>query len=195
MNPKSFQVSLRRPLGPSCTDPFIFFIHADSAQDALRWVAQTFEGIDILPTLEFWANPPNPPKVPSVGNRRPVSIIDCDQFVRRRRVNGRFEKLQTEPGEFRRSEADVTNDLRRLFDTLHSAHRRLTESFAHLKKSYEEQPTTHRYRQLEEVKRGAERAQLWMTNVWIQYLPRLKAHSMRSLVMPEPLHEQAPKAA
>ncbi len=181
MHPKTFNILLRRPLGLATQLPYVFYLHADSAREALDWVARTFEGIDIQPTLHRWVNPSVQPRV---GNSDPVVVIDCDHFRNRSRVGGRFVLKETPPGHFRRSEAEVTADLLKIFKNLQEEHLRLMGSFAGLKTAYEREPVAWYLTRLDELKQAADNALRWQANLWPEYLARAQAQ-VQALALPQ----------
>lgn len=178
MHPKTFNIRLHRPFGLLTQHPYVFHLHAASAREALDWVARVFDGIDIHPTLQRWANPST---IPRVGNTDPVSVIDCDAFRIRAREGGKSELRETPQGHFRRSEQDITDELLKVFNHLHSEHLRLVQSFQHMKRAYERDGVAWYFERVAEIKAAAENALRWKAAMWWEYLSRARSDI---LVMP-----------
>lgn len=181
MHPKTFNILLRRPLGLATQLPYVFYLHAESAREALDEVARLFDGVDIAPTLHRWANPSTQSRV---GNADPVVVIDCDSFRNRARVGGRFVERETVPGQYRRSPEEVTADLLKIFKNLQEEHLRLVDSFAGLKRAYERHPVAWYLKRLEELKQAADNALRWQANLWPEYLARARSQ-VQALTLPQ----------
>lgn len=165
MLPKTFYIRARSSFkGMS----YRVFVHAPSASAALEWAARVFEGVDTAPTLRRWAEAPR--AVPRVGNSDPVVVHDCDRYRNRTRVSGRFVVLETEPGQYRRSTAEVAASLREAANQLHDDRARLCQSFASFSREYARSPTDRLFERLTELKAEAARLWVWQKHVTTEHL-------------------------
>ena len=174
MNPKTFQIRLSQLLGSLTQASYIFYLHVDSAEEALAWVARVFEGID---TRQTPANLRRP-----IGHSDPVNVTDCDRYRKRARIQGRFQVVETPEGHFRQPEAEVASNLHKVFKNLKSERQRLAESFAGLKACYERDGTEWIYERLVLIQQMHAKALLWEESLWQEYL---KVAPKANLVLPE----------
>ena len=170
MHPKTFQIRLVHHYRHLSDAPCVFRLHANTAQDALDWVARVFVGIDVAPTLRRWQEQGSSPI--RVGNDDPVIIIDCDAF---RSPKGyaacKGAEAQPQHGAFRISAEDAGAEMLRLFLSLQNERKRWMTSFVFMKDAYEKgrAPNWTRDR-LVELKHACEMTLLWQDNLWQEYL-------------------------
>jgi hypothetical protein len=163
MNPKTFQVSLKRPFALLTRQAYLFHVHAGSHHEALEWVQQLFEGVDVKPTLYRWANPS---AMPRIGNSDPVCIIDCDAFRRSTRRGGKHVTLETPEGEFRRSEEEVCSDLRKIFSHLQEQYYVSREDAQAAHRDFLRYGRENDKLRISAAIHNVQKARKWMDNLW-----------------------------
>lgn len=182
MHPKTYFIRLHQPFGALTGQPYLMYLHAKTPMEALLWVARVFEGIDVQTTLRKWQA--LAPATVRIGCSDPVTVHDCDGYRRHQRKGGMRVVLPAVEGEFRRSVEDVTHDLLKVFNHLQDERTRFARSFAAMKCSYEAGEAAWYFDRLEQLKASADKALVWQTNVWAEYL---KTQQRQKLVMPERL--------
>lgn len=173
MHPKTYFIRLHRPFGELTLNPYLMYLHAESPFAALMWVARVFEGIDVQTTMNKWQAPA--PAVPRVGCNDPVTVHDCDLYRSRKRVNGSLVTQPLEPGHFRRSQEEVTQDLLKVFHHLQDERTRALASFEHFRRNCEVQERAWYFERMEQLKHNAQKALVWQANVWAEYLKSQQA--------------------
>lgn len=160
--PRTFFIQLRRPYGQNVSTVYHLYIHADSRQVALEWTQRLFPGMNFAPMLQRWANPC---KCIGVGNSDPTIITDCDDYRNGKARGAHGPRLETHEGANRRTTAQVRESLERVLDKLRQDHKDLRDGFFGMLKDYEKFPSEHRYGRLADVKKSAENAKVWLTNL------------------------------
>lgn len=168
MQPKTYLIRLCRPFSVESAIPYIFYLHAETKEAALEWLARVFTGIDVETTRRRWTEPR--PAIPRVGCTDPVSLQDCDNFRSRKRVNGQFVTQPVVPGEFRRSAHEVADGLYKIFMNLQEERSRMMRTFEHFTTCYARDGRPWQYERLREMKAGISRALVWQENLWLEYL-------------------------
>lgn len=170
MKPKTFEVALRpdKKSGGAFDLRYRIFLHADSKEDAFRWVADTFPSVDLQPTLLRWARPVG--SAARIGNDDPVVIVDRDDYRRAQWTNGRRVAVPYPAGELRRSEVEVAGSL---FDTLvrlREDEDRLRRSFEQFTVSYTRHGRQLEYERMLQIRGFLHWLPQWQERVWISYL-------------------------
>lgn len=180
MNPKTFQISLRRPFGNVTKNVYVFLIHASSWEEAAAWVERVLPGADLAPAR---AHKANPPATPRVGDTKPVSIIDSDAFSRRKAPRGPGALEFWPEGHWRRSEEAVALGLAKVMKLLQDERTYHQQSFTFDLRCYEQNGRDWVFERLQERRAAIEKTLAWQDNLWAEY----KALEARRIFeLPEP---------
>lgn len=180
MNPKTFQIHLRKPFGGLTQFVYVFRIHAETCDAAVAWVARIFPGADVEPAKHLHENPPLAPKV---GDSRPVSIIDCDAFSRRKNRRGSASPEYWPEGHWRCSQEVVSKDLEKILGNLQEERLRHKKAFAFDCACYERSGREWDHMRVRERKAAIEKALLWQSLLWAEYLVFEQQHILEVPVL------------
>jgi hypothetical protein len=167
MNPKTFQIKLRNPLGKKMKslvgrDSYTFEIHAASHQEAFNWVVRIFSGIDMEKSSGL--------------------IVDCDALKKFQNINGKRFAIEKPEGYYRASPEEVAIGLYKLIEALkedYAQFLRNVKLYTTLSEQFGEK--IHR-ENLSAAKEGARLAKVWLDNLLKEFPSHCYKEPMREEV-------------
>lgn len=143
---------LSKPFGLYTQQPYLFYLHVATREEAFAWVARVFEGIDIKQA----------PYVPrQVGTRNMVNVVDCDAYSKRTLHRVRTSQAELPEGFFRKSAEDILRQISRCYENLKTERVRFSSSFRSLKSAYERDGWESTYEHLALIQQMHARASRW----------------------------------